>query len=221
MPRRFLAPVLLLLLFLGGLEAGVYAWRHVGITPSTAPVFYWKGAPLLTSAPPPFGDALKIYQADRGAEQTTALPDGRTMTLFYFEWDKIELGPFSIVGGHEPELCNVGYGSFKLLQKGRQRIYSAANGETLRFNYTLLAAPNGNPVHVYKMPWIQGFGTWVDVGRNDRTTRLHRCLFRHLGEARVLEVGIFGAASEDESWALFRHDVLDKLQWSDKAASQS
>ena len=205
--------LLLLIIFLAALEAGALAWRHVGITPSTAPVFNWKGAPLITSAPPPFGDALKVYRADRGAEQTKELSNGLTMTLFYFEWDKIELGPFSIVSGHEPELCNVGPGSFKLLQKGRQRIYTAANGETLRFNYTSLAAPNGKPVQVYKMPWIQGFGTWVDLAANDRTTRIHRSFLRHLGQARVLEAGIFGTTSEDEAWALFQREVLAKLEW--------
>jgi len=76
MARLFKAPVLLLV-FLAALEAGVQAWRHGGIAASTAPVFFWKQAPLLTSAPPPFGEALKLYRADRGAEQAIELPEGR------------------------------------------------------------------------------------------------------------------------------------------------
>jgi hypothetical protein len=205
---------ILLLSFLAALEAGVFAWRHVGITPSTAPVFFWKGAPLLTTAPPPFGDALKMYRADRGAEQSKELPEGRKMTLFYFEWDRIQPGPFDGVSGHEVQICNVEHGSFKLLQGGGKRIYRAPNGEQLYLTYTLLAEPNDKPVYVYKIPWIQGFGEWdaTDSGR-DRTYRLRRSFLRYCGAARVIQAGIFGAASEDEAYALFQHEVLDKLEW--------
>jgi hypothetical protein len=210
---------LLLLIALAGLllavELGVPAWRRAGLEPSAAPVFYWREATLLTSAPPPFGPALEMYRADRGAELTKNLPEGRKMTLFYFEWDSIELGPFSDVGGHEAEVCNVRHGSFKLLQSGGQRTYKAANGETLRFNYTLLAQPNGNPVYVYKMPWIQGYGLLESLTQ-DRATRLQTAFLRHRGAARVLEAGFFGATSEDEAWLLFQHEVLDKLQWENR-----
>ncbi len=207
---------LLLVTLLAAIEVGVQVWRHVGPPPSTAPVFYWRGTQLLTTAPPPFGNALNLYRADRGAEQTKEFPDGRKMTLFYFEWDNIQLGPFSTVGGHEAEVCNVQFGSFKLLQTGRQRTYTASNGESLCFNYTLLAAPNGNPVHVYKIPWIQGYGKWDSAASEDRTTRLHRSFLRHSGQARVLEAGIFNVANEDDAWDLFQREVLAKLEWTVK-----
>lgn len=210
---------LLLLIALAGLllavELGVPAWRRAGLEPSAAPVFYWREATLLTSAPPPFGRALELYRADRGAELTKELAEGRKMTLFYFEWDRIDLGPFNDVGGHEPEVCNVRHGNFKLLQSGGQRTYKAANGETLRFNYTLLALPNGNPVYVYKLPWIQGYGLLESLTQ-DRATRLQTAFLRHRGQARVLEAGFFGTTSEDEAWALFQHEVLDKLQWENR-----
>ena len=208
-------PVILLVpLLILAIEGGVQAWRHVGIKPSTAPVFYWKEATLLTSSPPPFGTALKMYRADRGAEQMIELPESRKMTLFYFEWDSIELGPFCEVGGHEAEVCNVAYGSFKLLKSGGERIHTAANGETMCFSHTLLADPNGRSVHVYKIPWIQGFGVWqaTDSSR-DRSLRLRRAFLRYCGAARVLEAGIFGAASEEEAWGLFEREVLEKLEW--------
>jgi hypothetical protein len=105
------------------------------------------------------------------------------------------------------------YGSFKLLQSGGSRRHQAANGEALRFNCTVLGAPNGKPVHVYKMPWIQGFGEWVSAPSEDRVTRLRRSFLRHRGAARVLEAGIFNAASEDEAWSLFQSEVLAKLVW--------
>ena len=194
------------------IEGGVQAWRHVGPAPSKAPVFYWKGAELLTSAPPPFGSALTLYKADRGSEKTELLPDGRKMTLFYFEWDRMELGPMIDAGGHKAEQCNVEYGSFKLQRSGEKRIHKFPNGETLSFDYTLLAEPNGRQVYVYKIPWLQGFGALDDMS-NDRTTRLCRSFIRHCGAARVLEAGIFGAASEDEAWGLFVREVLEKLEW--------
>jgi hypothetical protein len=216
MPFKLTKPLgfaIALIVFLVALEAGIPAWRRAGLQPSTAPVFYWKGAPLLTSAPPPFGNALKLYRPDRGAELTKEFPGGCKMTLFYFEWDRIDLGPFNVVGDHAAEVCNVEYGSFILLQSGGQRNYTAPNGETLRFNYTLLALPNGNPVHVYKIPWIQGFGTWVDTKPDERTSRLQLSFLRHQGAGRVLEAGIFGAASEDDAWGLFLREALEKLQW--------
>jgi hypothetical protein len=200
------------ILFLVVLEAGVALWQH-NIPVSTAPVFSYPPAVANFGKSATLAPAIEMYRADRGAELTKDLPDGRKMTIFYFEWDKVKLGPFSIVGGHDTELCNVEYGSFKLLQKGKQRIHTAANGETLRFNYTLLAESNGKPVYVYRMPWIQGFGTWVNLGMNDRTTRVRRALFRQQGEARVLQGGISGVASEDEAWGLFQREVLDRLEW--------
>ena len=206
-PRYLLLPLLLL-----AIEGGVHAWRNVALEPSTAPVFYWKGTELLTKAPPPFGTALTMYRANRGAEQTKELPNERKITIFYFEWDSIELGPFIDVGGHEAEICNVDFGSFKLLRSGGQRTHKCANGESLNFNYTMLAEPNGKPAHVYKMPWIQGFGLWEGLAKN-RTTRLHVSFLRHRSAARVLEAGIFGAASEEEAWGLFQREVLEKLEW--------
>jgi len=211
MHLRLLSLIVPLLLL--AIEGGVQAWRNVGIKPSTAPVFHWKAATLLTSAPPPFGNALKLYRADRGAELTKGLPEGRKMTLFYFEWDSIDLGPLMNASGHAAEQCNVEYGSFKLLQSGRQRTHTCGNGETLCFNCTLLAEPNGRPVYVYKMPWLQGYGLLDQLTQN-RATRFRNSFLRHRGEARVLEAGFFGAASEDEAWGLFQREVLDKLEWS-------
>jgi hypothetical protein len=210
-PIWFLIPLLLL-----AIEGGVQAWRHVAIASSTAPVFFWKGAELLTTAPPPFGAALKIYRADRGAEQTLALPEGRKMTLFYFEWDSIELGRVMDLRGHKAEKCNVEYGSFTLLQSGGYRDHKFANGETLRFNYTLLAEPDGHPVYVYKLPWLQGFGLLEGL-MHVRTTRIRYTFLRHRGAGRVLEAGIHGAASEDEAWDLFQREVLEKLTWQESS----
>ena len=206
-PISLLVPLLLI-----AIEGGVQTWRHVGPTPSTAPVFHWNGAPLLTSAPPPFGTALEMYRADRGAEQTRELSDARKMTIFYFEWDSVELGPFNDVSAHEAEVCNVRHGSFKLLQSGEKRRHTFTNGDTLSFNRTVLAEPSGRAVYVYKTPWIQGYGILGSLTQ-ERATRLQTSFLRHRGAGRVLEAGIFGAASEEEAWGLFEREVLEKLEW--------
>ncbi|MEI6178849.1 MAG: hypothetical protein WCS43_18295, partial [Verrucomicrobiota bacterium] len=194
------------------LEIGILTWRWAAPV-SDAPVFSWRELPLLTSAPPPFGQALTLYRADRGAEQTKELPGGRSLTVFYFEWDNIDLGPFSNVGGHSAEMCNVRYGSFKLLKAGEQRTHTFANGEKLCFNHTLMADPNGTQIHVYKTPWMQGFGKWVNPADN-RFARLWYSLLRHRGAGRVLEAGLSGIADESEAWSIFQQEVLAKLQWS-------
>jgi len=207
-PSWLVAPLLLCTI-----EGSVQAWRNLGSEPSRAPLFSWKGAELLTTAPPPFGKALAMYGADRGAEITDSLPNGRKLTLFYFEWDRIELGPLVDRGLHAPEQCNVEYGSFKLLDSGKVRTHKFENGETLGFNYTLLGEPDGKPVYVYKTPWLQGFGSLDGQTQDHRTTRLRRAFIRHCGAARVLEAGISGVENENEAWDLFQREVLDKLEW--------
>ena len=194
------------------IEGGVQAWRHAELQVSKAPVFYWKGAELRTTDPSDFGLALKMYRADRGAEKTESLPEGRKITVFYFEWDSIELGPFIDASGHETEVCNVNAG-FKVLQSGERRMHRFENGETLGFNHTLLAQADGRRVYAYKIPWIQGIGEWATMKSGDFATRISRSFLRRRGAGRVLQAGIYGAASEEEAWALFQHKVLDDMEW--------
>jgi len=211
LPKPLLLPAALAA-FLLLQETGILTLRWAAPV-SKAPVFSWREKTLLSKAPPPFGQALTMYRADRGAEQLMQLPEGRSLTVFYFEWDNIDLGLFCDVGGHPAEMCNVEYGSYKLLQAGGQRTHTFPNGEKLRFNYTRLADPTGKQVHVYKIPWMQGFGMRVDPWKN-RAAHLWYSLLRHRGVGRVLEAGLFGTANEDEAWSIFQHEVLDKLQWS-------
>ena len=202
---------LLITLLIIAIEGGVLGWRQLWLKPSTAPVFYWKGAELVTSAPPPFGRALEVYRPDRGAEKTISLPDDRKITLFYFEWDKIDVGPASL-DSHRVEECNVVAG-FHVLGTEQQRIYQAPNGESLCCSLTMLAGSDNLPIYVYKLLWIQGIGPWYQDVRLDRNVRLRRSFLNARGAARVLQAGIFGAASEDEAWAMFQREVLAKVEW--------
>jgi len=206
-PLCLLVPLLLL-----SIEGGVNAWRNAEIEPSKAPLFCWKGAELLTKAPPELEHAFRDYRPDRGAERKMMLPNGRRMTIFYFEWDQMNVSPVMLSGGHEAEVCGAAEG-FKVIQTGGHRSHKFSNGETLTFDFTLLAEPNDMPVYIYKISWVQGYGT-LEMKLNDRAGRIQRSFLRHRGASRVLEAGIFGAANEDEAWATFQHEVLEKLVWS-------
>lgn len=202
-----LIPVVLVLV-----EGGVQWWRNADLTPSKAPVFAWRGAELVSTAPAPFGDALKIYHADRGAEIKTPLADGRSLNLFYFEWDQMETGPFADIGGHDAEVCNVAAG-YTMIRTGALRTYRPPGEEPLVFRCTVLAEPSGKTVYVFKLPWIQGVGEWHVNSSSDRWLRFKRSFIRHRGEARVVEAGVFGADDEDEAWNLVVKEILEKLEW--------
>jgi hypothetical protein len=208
-PKLLLIPLALLLV-----EGGVQAWRRAGLDPSTAPVFSWDGAELLspTAASGRFAVALNVYRADRGSQQVIELPGGRTMELTYLEWDDVETGPFAEMAGHEPEVCNAASG-FKILQTGVPRECAAGDGKSFLFHYTAMESPTGKRVHVYKMPWVQGIGPWHIDSSRDRSLRLQRSFFRHRGAARVLQVGVSGTESEAEAWETFQREVLDRLEW--------
>jgi hypothetical protein len=209
LPKILLIPLALLLL-----EGGVQAWRHAGLEPSTAPVFTWSGGELQSpdQASGRFAAALKIYRADRGSQQSMEFPDGRSMDLFYLEWDDVEAGPFADMAGHEPEVCNAASG-FTILEAGVPREFDAGEGKSLLFHYTAMISPGGKPVHVYKMPWVQGIGPWHIDSSRDRSLRLQRSFIRHRGAARVLQAGVFGAEDEEEAWEIFQREVLAKLDW--------
>ena len=89
MYRRLLILIPLLLL---AIEGGVQAWRYAGRTPSTAPLFDWRQEPILATAPPPFGTALEIYRADRGAEQTKEFPRRAVNDVFLFRVGQHRVG---------------------------------------------------------------------------------------------------------------------------------
>ena len=202
---------ILIIAFLVALEAGVALWRH-NVPVSTAPVFYWKEEPLLTTAPPPFGDALNLYRANRGAEQTKELPEGRKMTVFYFEWDRVDAGPLMNIGEHLPEVCNTAAG-FILESREPNRVFEASGHSPLVFDTTTFSDPTGRNVHVFKAAWIQGLGSWDIRESNNRFSRLVKSFRRGRGAARVLECGVTGAQNKNQAWQIFQNQVLQRLIW--------
>ena len=209
---KAILPVALMTALILSIEAGVQHWRHANTHISQAPVFYWKDAPLVTEAEPPFGTALKLYRADRGMEKFEDLENGRRIQMIYMEWDKLETGPLADVAGHESDICNRIAG-FEILEKAVPRNFTAANGQQLLFHYTRLKDTKGNLVHNYKIPWIQGLGAWHIGSSSSRNLRISRSFIRHSGAARVVQIGVFGEGDETQAWNLVQ-DVLNKnLEW--------
>lgn len=196
------------------IEGGVQGWRHSAFEASEDPIFNWRGSELVSTAPAPFGEALKIYHADRGSEKKWPLADGRSINLFYFEWDEMETGPFADIGGHDAEVCNVAAG-YHMVRTGSLRTYVPPGQKPLVFRTTVLSEPSGKIIYVFKLPWIQGVGEWHVNSSSDRWLRFKRSFIRHRGQARVVEAGVFGAESEEEAWQIVIKEVLNPLEWSD------
>lgn len=205
-------PALLIILAIATLEGGVQMWRKHGLEPSHAPLFSWRDAKLVTSAPPPFGRALEIYRADRGMERFDQLAAGVTLQWLYLEWDDIETGPFAALAGHESEVCNVTAG-FTVIESRVPRTYVTSGGEQLEFHYARLKDASGATVHAYKLPWIQGVGAWHVDSSRDRTLRLQRSFIRHRGAARVVQAGVFGVNEESAAWEMVKEHLDSSLDW--------
>jgi hypothetical protein len=153
-----------------------------------------------------------MYGADRGAEWNHSTPDGSRLTVFYFEWDQVKIGPVMDMAGHSPDECNVAAG-FTLKAILPSRTYEVPGQPPLVFDATHFTSPTGSSVHMFKMPWIQGIGARKLREGAERTQRLQNSFLRHQGAARVLQAGVFNAQNADHAWQTFRTEVLDHLKW--------
>jgi hypothetical protein len=210
MPLPRLALVLISILVLG--EAGLALWRHLPIEPSTAPVFSFPPAAANFGKSPKLAPAIELYGADRGAEWNHTAPDGTRLTVFYFEWDKVAVGPVMSIAGHSPDECNVAAG-FTLKDILPPRSYDVPGQPPLVFDATHFTDPSGRSVHMFKLAWVQGLGSRPLREATRRMERAGNALLRHQGAARVLQAGVFDAQNADHAWQTFRTQVLDRLQW--------
>lgn len=210
MPLRRLAIILIALLVLG--EVTVALWKYLPVKPSTAPVF---SLPMMDDAmkqPGEFQRAVNTYQADRGGELKLNGTDGTSLTLFYFEWDQIRMGPMMNVAGHVPEQCNVAAG-FKFMGVENTRTFAVAGHPPLPFDCTRFQDPAGRDVFMFRIGWVQGYGPLELRQGLNRTKRLKDSFLRNAGAARVLQAGVFDARDPDHAWQSFRTQVLDHLKW--------
>ncbi|WP_193212245.1 hypothetical protein [Luteolibacter marinus] len=202
---------LCLLAFLVGLDAAIVHWRN-SASVSDAPVW---SLPMAEAAMKDTAEAsrfIKAYKADRGAEMGLRGGGGESVALFYYEWDKIRIGPASDIAGHEPEICNQAAG-FKFLGAGKPRTYQYPGHGPLVFDVTRFSSPAGNVIHVYKAAWFQGLGSWNIRLSADRLARIRASFTQAEGAARVIEGGVSEVENESQAWRVFESTVLEEIEW--------
>ncbi|MFZ9937814.1 MAG: hypothetical protein ACO3JG_12280, partial [Luteolibacter sp.] len=133
-----------------------------------------------------------VFKADHGAKWNHITDDGARLTVFYFEWDKVEAGPVMSIAGHSPDECNVAAG-FNLQAVLPPRSFEVPGQPPLVFDATHFTDPSGRSVHMFKLAWIQGMGSRPLREATRRLERLQNSFFRHEGAARVLQAGVFDA----------------------------
>jgi hypothetical protein len=210
MTLRRLPLVLIVLVVLG--EVAVSLWAFAPVTISTDPVFTFPPAAANFGKCPNLTTAIEVYGADRGSEWHAAARDGSRLTVFYFEWDLVEVGPVMSLAGHSPDECNVAAG-FTLKGILPPRSHEVPGQPPLVFDATHFIDPSGRSVHMFKLAWIQGLGSRDLREGAKRTQRLQNAFLRHQGAARVLQAGVFDAQNADHAWQTFRSQVLDQLKW--------
>jgi hypothetical protein len=210
MPLPRFALLFIALLVVG--EAGVQLWRHLPAPVSTDSVFSFPPAAANFDKPGKLAPAIELYGADRGAEWNLSTAGDTRLTVFYFEWDEVEVGPLMSMAGHSPDECNVAAG-FTLHAILPPRSHEVPGQQPLAFDATHFTDPSGRSVHMFKMPWIQGLGARKLREGAVRSQRLHNSFIHHAGAARVLQAGVFDAKDADHAWQTFQHQVLDHLEW--------
>lgn len=208
----------LLIALLVLLEVGLAVWRNSGRIPSTDPVFSYPPAVENFDKPGDFQKIIDAVHADHGAELKIDDVKGTRLTVFYFEWDEIKIGPVTDIAGHQPEICNEAMG-YSLLGVESPRTYQTPGHDSLQFDVTRFADSSGRVVHVFKGAWFQGIGSWNIRLTQNRIARAKASFLRAEGAARVIEAGVFGADNTDDAWRAFEANVLSKLQWSEDSQS--
>lgn len=214
MPLKLTKPLIIgtaIISFLATLEFAIPAWRN-NVPLSTAPIFSLPMAKDAMQNPGDFQRSIDIYQADRGAELKLHGPNDTSITVFYFEWDKIQTSGLGQIDKHEPETCNKTAG-LTLRSHDPNRVFETPGHASLVFDVTTFADPQGRIIHVYKMAWLQGFGPRVIQDGFNRQFRFKNAIARGGGAARVLECGVSGAQDESHAWAIFQEQVIKQLVW--------
>jgi hypothetical protein len=200
-----------LLGFFIAVEIALAGWRD-NAPVSHAPVFKIPFLEPKPSASDDFQRAITAYKADRGSKKKIDPTNSVSLTAFYFEWDRISVGPLMTINGHSPEECNVAAG-YKLISRNENRIEKVDGCDPLNFDVTQFVDPAGNDVYVYKTAWLQGVGSRALRAGENRIDRIKNSFTRGQGAARVLECGVTGAQDESQAWEIFHREILAGLVW--------
>ncbi len=190
------------------------AWIFLALPPAEGkgPVYTWvagKGAVPVEDRNTVM--AREQYHADRGGQWSLTALGGIPVTLYYFEWDKLETAPTMVLDGHHAELCNEAAG-FRLLERLPPRQITGPGGERVEFDVTRFSDPSGRIVYSFKNVWLSNTGNW-DLRSKSRWLRLRLPFIRRQDAARVLQAGVFTSGNPDDAWGIFQGEVLSYLIW--------
>jgi hypothetical protein len=200
-------------------EAWLAARKLMPVPTSDAAVYHMLGAaeePLERS----MAGAVRVYGADHGVRRVWVRQDGLRIDVFYFTWERAEMGPVVELVNHTPEQCNVASG-YIFLGLRPARVHEFPNGEQLAFDVTAFKGRDGTPMLVFKGAWLQGMGNMNLDRVGGRVVRLKRAVIRHAGEARVLQGSVTGTVDEETAWRIFADEVLSQLVWTEGASPET
>lgn len=152
---------------------------------------------------------------DRGQTGTILAGGGRRIEVNYFEWNDTQATGLSNAFGHAPDVCmgKIGMKVEKFLPNREYR----TDGAGLMFDTTLFREASGAPLYIFKLAWADGMDgiNLLRDGPAGRDVRVFK--FKAVAQrwkpryARVLMLGVFGAADEEEAWKLARLNVFEDL----------
>jgi hypothetical protein len=157
-----------------------------------------------------------ILHFDRGQTGLIEVGGGGMIDVHYFEWNDTAAIGLGDTFGHAPDAC-MGNAGLKVEQFLPDRTHRLGDTD-LVFDATLFRDPAGAPLYIFKLAWAEGMAgvnlVRAAAGADSRKFKLKAVARRwRPGFARVMMLGVFGAANEEEAWKLARLYVLEDLRF--------
>lgn len=141
---------------------------------------------------------------------------GRMIDVNYFEWNDVDATGLADAFGHAPDVC-MGNAGLKVEQFLPNRSHRIGHTELI-FDSTLFREKSGAPLYIFKLSWAEGLEGLNLLRDGPRGQEYRKFKFKAVARrwrphyARVLMLGVFGAANEEEAWKLARLNVLEELE---------
>jgi hypothetical protein len=154
---------------------------------------------------------------DHGQTGTIQMGVGRMIDVNYFEWNETNATGLGDAFGHPPDLC-MGNAGMKVERYLPNRTY-ALDGVDLVFDTTQFSDKSGLPLYIFKLSWAEGLEGINLLRDGPKSAEFRQFKFKAVARrwrprfARVLMLGVFGAANEEEAWKLARLNVIGELRW--------
>ncbi|MEY3898528.1 MAG: hypothetical protein RLZZ214_4050 [Verrucomicrobiota bacterium] len=157
-----------------------------------------------------------MLHCDRGQTGAIQAGAGRMIDVNYFEWDDTDATGLADAFGHAPDVC-MGNAGMKVEQFLPNRSYRLGDAELI-FDSTLFREKSGAPLYIFKLSWAEGMAGVNLLRDGPRSQEYRKFKFKAVARrwrpryARVLMLGVFGAANEEDAWKLARLNVLEELR---------